>query len=440
MEGKMIGGCRIIRKIGEGGMGIVYEAEQVSLGRHVALKLLSSQPQAEDDYEKRFVREARSAADINHPNVVQVYNAGRDGDHLYLAMELVDGMTLQQKVSKSPILPPRETASIIRDICRALYAAEKKKIVHRDMKPANVMITSDGIIKVMDFGLAKRTDTMTHLTSPGKLLGTPFYMSPEQINGADLDSRSDIYSTGILLYYMLTRHRPFEGDLYTVIQKQLSAPRPDPGDINPDVPDFLRRLYYKMTKKKLADRIQSFKNVIAEIDKYLLSEKVSSEAKPLSYDPGTRMISREDALKKKKPAEMLPPKSPASMASKKVIFSGIAIITVIIMAVIFVLKRHPDEKPPVLFQAPVVKEQEEMPPQDIVQQKIPEEIRITGAEFIREDISTGEIYFKVTCDHCGSEGNVIQKLTRPESKSKRFTLSKCPQCEKKQLIIIENLK
>lgn len=443
---KIIGGCRIIRKVGEGGMGIVYEAEQISLGRKVACKLLPAKFQKDEDYEKRFVREARSAARINHPNVVQVYNAGREGNNLYLVMEFVDGITLQKKVLESPFLAPKEIAGIVKDISLALYEAEKRKIVHRDMKPANIMITSGGILKVMDFGLAKQTDTATHLTAAGKLLGTPFYMSPEQINGEEIDSRSDLYSTGIVLYFMITKKKPFTGDLYTVIQHQLNSPRPDPKEINPDVPEFLRRLYFKMTKKDRFDRFQSFNDVAKEIDKTLLKIAPSAIKAPLQ-DEGTIAVSRKAAFRKKEQKEEPVKKTKTAFTGKK-IFITAGVFSVLIMIGLFIFSSKLKKKQNIISSKETsLASLEEKSSQVVISQKNQVDdgnkkpatrLRFTGANFVRENIEQKKVYYRLICSDCKNIEQDVKDALRPESGRKRFSLHNCKSCGKKQLIIIEN--
>ncbi|MCK5707680.1 MAG: serine/threonine protein kinase [Candidatus Aureabacteria bacterium] len=436
MKDKVIGGCRIIRKIGEGGMGIVYEAEQLSLGRKVALKLLSSQFVKERDYEERFIREARSAARINHSNVVQIYNTGKEDNNLYLVMEYVDGETLQKKILDNPLISPKEMALIMKSIAEALFQAEKRKIVHRDMKPSNIMVTSAGVLKVMDFGLAKAIDTHSTLTGTGKLLGTPYYMSPEQINGADVDSRSDIYSTGVILYFMLTKKKPFKGDLYTVIQQHLNTSRPDPKDLNPDTPDFLRRIYFKMTKVKPEDRFQSFKDVVKELDKNLL--RISpNQKKKADTDLGTIIT----VLPQKKKEASAPEKSKeaSSPSIKKMFYVLSGVFFVFIIAVIL-FALFSKKSPKVVSSVPAVEESNQVKDKQVKKIAKKGSVNLHGALLVKDDALNGKVFFKGKCTTCGNVQQKTRESLRPALFKKRLNVSKCDKCGKKDVIVIENLK
>ncbi|MDY6863735.1 MAG: transporter substrate-binding domain-containing protein [Thermodesulfobacteriota bacterium] len=265
--GKTIGGCRIIKRLGEGGMGIVYEAEQSSLARKVAIKFLASHISNNKDFVSRFFREARSAAGINHPNVMQVYNVGQEGNAIYMITELVKGKTLNQIVTEKGRLSEEEALSIVHDVALALIDAEKKEIVHRDLKPDNVMITEDKIVKVMDFGLAKNVGSSTQaITQTGTVIGTPQYMSPEQIKGEKVDIRSDIYSLGLILFYLTTGKTAYEGNTpVTVFHNQVYTPLPDPRKINLDLSGSVSNIIIKMTRKNPEERFQSPKDIINAI-------------------------------------------------------------------------------------------------------------------------------------------------------------------------------
>ena len=233
--GKTIGGCEIIKKLGEGGMGVVYEAVQSSLNRRVAVKFLAPHISNNKDFVYRFFREAKSAAGINHPNVLQVYNVGEEDNIIYMITELVKGKTLNKIVQEKGKLKEEEALTIVHDIASALIEAEKNDIVHRDLKPDNIMITESNIVKVMDFGLAKNVASSTqHITQTGTIIGTPQYMSPEQIKGENIDIRSDIYSLGLILFYLVTGKSAYEGKTpVTIFHDQVYTPLPDPKKINP---------------------------------------------------------------------------------------------------------------------------------------------------------------------------------------------------------------
>ncbi|MDP6503188.1 MAG: protein kinase, partial [Planctomycetota bacterium] len=219
-----LGNYTVVRKLGEGGMGAVYEGIQDGLNRRVALKLLTQRLLKDSTYLERFQREAQGAAALNHPNIVTVYEIGQDRGTYFFSMEFVDGTSLGNRISKERRLPVSDALEITSMVASALdYAWREAGLVHRDIKPDNIMLTSQGHIKVADLGLAKRITTDSKLTNEGAGLGTPHYMAPEQSQGArDVDCRADIYSLGITLYEMLTGKVPYEGATpYAVIISHL---------------------------------------------------------------------------------------------------------------------------------------------------------------------------------------------------------------------------
>jgi serine/threonine protein kinase len=221
MNDTIIAHYRILRKLGEGGMGEVYLAQDTRLQRVVALKLLTARRAQDRRWRQRFLTEARAASALNHPNVCVIYDVGETDDQRpYLAMEYVEGLTLQALLREAP-LEMKEVVEMAIQMADALDAAYVRGIVHRDIKPSNICITERGQVKVLDFGLAKRfgvsepeedQDTTLHETAPGEVLGTPYYMSPEQAVGRPVDHRTDIFSLGAVLYEMTTRQLPFRGE------------------------------------------------------------------------------------------------------------------------------------------------------------------------------------------------------------------------------------
>ena len=206
------GDYEVLEELGRGGMRIVYQAHQKSLDRTVALKMiLRSELQSTADV-ARFRSEAESAARLNHPGIVSVYEAGEHEGQPYFTMKLVEGMTLSQRLAEGP-MPPREAAAILAPVCEAIHFAHTCGVLHRDLKPANILIDGDGRPHVSDFGLAKRVETDSNLTTTGMILGTPSYMAPEQAAGTrgKLGPASDVYSLGTILYQMLTGRPPFQG-------------------------------------------------------------------------------------------------------------------------------------------------------------------------------------------------------------------------------------
>ena len=222
-------------------MGSVFIAEETTLGRRVAIKMVSRRVAGDDVTRSRFMREARTLATIEHPHVVRVYSFGQTvaGD-AYLVMELVEGETLGDRITRSGHIPVAEALRITRQIAEALEAAWERRIVHRDIKPSNVLIDRRNQVRVADFGLAKPVEfgRYASLTQQGYLLGTPHYISPEQAQCNETDFRSDIYSLGIMLYQMLTGERPFDGTTpIAVVTKHLHDPMPSLRARRPDVPE-----------------------------------------------------------------------------------------------------------------------------------------------------------------------------------------------------------
>ena len=269
MIGKTVSHYLVIEELGGGGMGVVYRAEDLKLGREVALKFLPQEITRDPTAVERFEREARAAAAINHPNICTVYEVGEYEGSPYFAMELLEGETLKHRISGEP-LPLNTLLDFAMEITDALEAAHARGIVHRDLKPANLFITKRGQIKILDFGLAKlrarrkvalagpAESTLTALTDAGQATGTPAYMSPEQARGEQLDPRTDLFSLGVVLYEMATGKRPFAGTSAATVMAALLRDRPEsPLQINKDLPPELARIIGKALEKELSQRYQS---------------------------------------------------------------------------------------------------------------------------------------------------------------------------------------
>jgi len=270
--GKRIGKYLIRRLIGRGGMGAVYEAMDVPLQRKVALKILPREFSQNEEALKRFIREAQLAARLNHPNVVTVFDVGRKGTIYFIAMELVLGTSGQELLEAGKKIDWREAARAITDVCRALAAAHEAGLLHRDIKPGNILWSQTGEVKLSDFGLAKPTQTTQELsiTRRDAFIGTPLFMSPEQCRNDGVDLRSDIYSLGATFYTFLTGQAPYnQGSAIQILFAHCSAPIPDVRDTIPDVPQLCTYIVHKAMAKNPADRYQSAREMRHDLEALL---------------------------------------------------------------------------------------------------------------------------------------------------------------------------
>ncbi len=264
MIGKTISHYRILSKLGEGGMGVVYKAEDTKLKRTVALKFLPPELTRDPELKNRLVHEAQAAAALDHPNICTVYEIGRTEEHTFIAMAYVEGQSLKDKIRSGP-LKLDEAIDIAVQIAEGLEAAHKKDIVHRDIKPANIMITPKGQAKVMDFGLAK-SPGRTRLTKTHTTLGTVAYISPEQARGEEVDHRIDIWSLGVVLYEMVTGQPPFKGDYeQALVYLILNEEPPALSTLRPELPATLTRVVAKALAKDPKERYQNMAELLADL-------------------------------------------------------------------------------------------------------------------------------------------------------------------------------
>ena len=272
------GRYRIVRLLGEGGMGAVYEAEHLAVGRHVAIKVLHAHFARMPEAMRRFSREARAAAEIGHENIVEVFDAGLTKDEPFLVMELLRGESLRERIARGPALRPDEACVIVGQVLSALASAHAKGIIHRDLKPDNVFLVDQGgdvTVKLLDFGVSKfqrgETDSM-HTTQEGMPIGTPAYMAPEQWMGRrDVDHRTDLFAVGVMLYEALTEELPYEGasqgELFLEVVRGSAAPSA-PGALNGDVPAGLDAVVLRALRRDRAGRFQSARDFLVALHPY----------------------------------------------------------------------------------------------------------------------------------------------------------------------------
>ena len=266
MIGQTISHYKILEKLGEGGMGVVYKAEDTKLKRTVALKFLSHHSLPSQNLRTRFLHEARAAAALRHAGICTIYEIDEVDEKVFIAMEHIEGCTLREKIASGPMLL-EEAVDIAMQVAAALGEAHEKGILHRDIKPENIMLTEKRQPVVMDFGLAKSVKG-TEITTAGTLLGTAAYMSPEQVQDTEVDHRTDIWSLGVLLYEMIAGRAPFQGERAHTLMYLIVNQEPEPlRTTRPGLPLELERVVEKMLAKGPEDRYQSAAELVADLKK-----------------------------------------------------------------------------------------------------------------------------------------------------------------------------
>ena len=284
------GRYRIERKLGAGGMADVYLAEDQELGRRVAIKILNSRHGNDDQFIERFRREAKNAAALNHPNIVSIYDRGEAEDTYYIAMEFLDGRTLKELIVSRGAAPINVAIEYARQILSALRFAHRHGIVHRDIKPHNVLVDGEGRVKVTDFGIARAGTSQ--MTETGSIVGTAQYLSPEQAKGGEIDPRSDLYSLGVVLYELLTGKTPFDGETpVEIAMKHLSTTPKPPSSLRPDVPRELDMVVMRALAKNPDERYQSADEMEGDLERVARGAKVSAT----TMDTATQVLRRPAA-------------------------------------------------------------------------------------------------------------------------------------------------
>lgn len=268
MSNKLLAGrYELIEKIGEGGMAVVYKGKDRLLNRYVAIKILRPEFTKDEQFIESFKRESQASARLSHANIVGVYDVGKEGNIHFIVMELIDGKVLSEVIKEKGRIEYKEAISIIRQVASALSLAHKNQIIHRDIKPHNILITSTGVAKLADFGIAKAVSAATIVGGNNKIMGSVHYFSPEQARGAYVDERSDIYSLGIVLYEMLTGKVPFDGDNpVSIALMHINDPMPSLNKEVPGIPPQLEKIVNKATEKYQSNRYKTVDEMIKDLD------------------------------------------------------------------------------------------------------------------------------------------------------------------------------
>ncbi|TAJ76515.1 MAG: serine/threonine protein kinase [Gallionellaceae bacterium] len=312
-----LGRYEIVSELGQGAMGVVYKATDPLIDRVVAIKTinLGLAQEEKEEYEARFYQEAKAAGRLSHPNIVTVYDVGKSGDVAYIAMEFLQGREVRDMLNDGRALPVEQVLDIVSQVALGLAYAHEHGIVHRDVKPSNIMVIRDGHVKITDFGIA-RMESAAVRTQTGMVLGSPKYMSPEQVMGKLIDQRSDIFSLGVMLYEMLTGKAPFVGENVNAIMYQtLNGVPPPPGTVNPAVPDMLNFIVAKALAKGLDDRYQNAKDMANDLracrdtlPRQSVSVAVPAKSPALSsavLSDATPVVPRVDESEESKPVPTL---------------------------------------------------------------------------------------------------------------------------------------
>jgi tRNA A-37 threonylcarbamoyl transferase component Bud32 len=344
---KEVGGFEILSKVGQGGMGAVFKARQKSLDRIVALKILPPSIAQDASFIERFQREARASAKLNHVHIVQGIDVGKDEATglWYFAMEYVDGPSLLHVLKEQKVIPEERALTIVRDIAKALECAASQGIVHRDIKPDNILLTAEGEPKLADLGLAKQLSSQDPaVTQSGQSVGTPFYMAPEQARGAadEVDARTDIYALGGTLFHLVTGSPPYSGDTAaTIMAKHITEPPPKANRVNPAVSEACTRLILRMMQKKREQRVQTPRELVQQVEKILNREDSAGPLRVVRQETaGPLRVVRQDTTGPK-PAVRRAEKTPAASPAAQIALGAAAVVLLGVLGAIFLRPSPP---------------------------------------------------------------------------------------------------
>ncbi|MBR0308645.1 MAG: Stk1 family PASTA domain-containing Ser/Thr kinase [Mogibacterium sp.] len=327
------GRYELLEKIGDGGMAVVYKGKDKLLNRFIAVKILRPEFTKDATFVENFKRESQAAAGLSHPNIVGVYDVGREGNINYIVMELIEGKTLNTIIEEEAPMDYRKVIDISKQVASALRVAHKNKIIHRDVKPHNIMITSDGVVKLADFGIARAVNDAT-LSTGSKIVGSVHYFSPEQARGNYVDERSDIYSLGIVMYEMLTGKVPFDGDNpVTVALKHINEDITPPSELVPGIPPMLERCVMKATNKYQTNRYSSAEEMIQELENISF---VTNVAGSTIFEPSDVIEKRNKrrADYEKEVEEVVEARERSRKKRTRKIIAIVAVVAVILAAIV----------------------------------------------------------------------------------------------------------
>ena len=322
----LLGRYEVIEKIGEGGMSVVYKAKDRLLNRYVAIKILRPEFIKDEQFIENFRKESQAAAGLSHPNIVSVYDVGKEGNIHFIVMELIDGKSLSQVIEETGKLDYKEAISIAKQVASALSLAHKNHIIHRDVKPHNILITSSGTAKLADFGIARAVSRESLAEGNEKIMGSVHYFSPEQARGAYVDERSDLYSLGIVLYEMLTGKVPFDGDNpISIALMHINSKMPSVCESVKGVPPQLEKVIEKATDKYQSNRYKSADEIIEDLDNIDFITKVMGSS-IFAEEVEKKSSAKLEELDNAKPVEPVEEKKPVNKSKIFIIVASLIIL------------------------------------------------------------------------------------------------------------------